>query len=626
MKEDYKAAKKMGEKAVREAVRNGTSPYLPVLDSLDEVNNSLSQRHLGLIELPIDRIKGNKEAGRNSAFANNFMPLLGEDTEFGIKWSNLYDSFKTEGIRDAIKVYEYMNQYYVQEGNKRVSVSKFGKVDYILADVTRIIPAKNDTKEVRAYYEYMDFYKVTKNSLIVFSEPGEYAKLAELLGQNLEDKWPEDLCKDLKSAFYKFSRNMKAELKIDDVFLVSDAFLMYISIFSMKTLSVDSNEQIIKNIKLASNELVAGRDNVAFLTDAPDAGDKPTGIMAMFSKTRKYTAANPLKVGFIYDGDIEESRWIDSHEAGRLYVDEMTDDNVVTNSYSSVTFGSVQQALDKAVSDNNEIIFAVSPDMLQDVLKTAVHHPDVKFLTCASGQSYASLRCYQGKLYEACFLMGIYTANTMLLEGRRGNIGYIIREMNNLSLIDLNAFAIGVAMIDPECRIKLEIPGRSSSSDLRSRWMAENVTMFADYEYTSGSGASVRPGVYRLTEDREEYIGAPYFNWGKYYVQIVQSVLAGTWSINEIIDRRTAANYWFGLSTGVVDIRTPKIPYQTRNMLSMFKDSLINGHLGPFAGEIHSNDGKYEAKAAGFKRAESDILNINWLNDNIDGEILSDEA
>ncbi|MBP5262335.1 MAG: BMP family ABC transporter substrate-binding protein, partial [Clostridiales bacterium] len=121
MKEDYKAAKKKADKAVRDAIRDGVSPYLPVLDTIEEVKNATMRRSLGLLELPLSRIKGNKEAGRNSAFANNFMPLFEENTEFAQKWSALYDSYKQEGIRDAIKVYEYMNQYYVQEGNKRVS-------------------------------------------------------------------------------------------------------------------------------------------------------------------------------------------------------------------------------------------------------------------------------------------------------------------------------------------------------------------------------------------------------------------------------------------------------------------------------------------------------------------------
>lgn len=57
---------------------------------------------LGLMELPLSRIVGNKEKTRNNAFANNFRPLLDSNSEFAVKWSRLYDSFLQEGIRDAI--------------------------------------------------------------------------------------------------------------------------------------------------------------------------------------------------------------------------------------------------------------------------------------------------------------------------------------------------------------------------------------------------------------------------------------------------------------------------------------------------------------------------------------------
>ena len=86
MIEDYKAARKMAEDAVRKAVRSGTSPYLPVLDALEEVRSSAPQTRLGVLELPLSRIKGNKELARNNAFANNFMPLLEVNSEFAMKW------------------------------------------------------------------------------------------------------------------------------------------------------------------------------------------------------------------------------------------------------------------------------------------------------------------------------------------------------------------------------------------------------------------------------------------------------------------------------------------------------------------------------------------------------------
>ncbi|MFR7669819.1 MAG: hypothetical protein ACLU0O_02775 [Collinsella sp.] len=70
-------------------------------------------------------VVGTVTKGRQSAFSCNFMPLLPFNTEFARKWSNLYDIQVTEGYRDPIIVTEFMHRFYVQEGNKRVSVLKF---------------------------------------------------------------------------------------------------------------------------------------------------------------------------------------------------------------------------------------------------------------------------------------------------------------------------------------------------------------------------------------------------------------------------------------------------------------------------------------------------------------------
>ncbi|SCW31010.1 Basic membrane lipoprotein Med, substrate-binding protein (PBP1-ABC) superfamily [Ruminococcaceae bacterium YRB3002] len=614
MKEDYKLAKKKADKAVRDAIREGRSPYLPVLDTIEEVKNAKTRKSLGLMELPISRIKGNKEAGRNSAFANNFMPLFEENTEFAQKWSALYDSYKVEGIRDAIKVYEYMNQYYVQEGNKRVSVSKFGGTEYILADVTRIIPPKDDSDEIVAYYEYMDFHRVTKNFLIVFSEPGMYKKLAELLGQDLENPWPSDLCSDLRSAFFRFSKVVGKELKIENEYTLSSAFLMYLCIFPLKTFDEDSDAQILKNIRLARYELMAegGADDVEFLNEAPEEV-KQSGFLGIFSKEKKYTQTSPLKVGFVYDVDPDSSRWVDSHEAGRLYVDAMTEDNVVTGAYFAHDIGSTADALEKAVADGNEIVFATLPDMSMDVLRAAVKHPEVKFLNCCMGQSNPSIRYYHGKIHEASFLMGIYAANTYLLdygdeEGRR--IGYLSREKSAMAMSNLNAFAVGVSLIDPDCKVVVRNADEGYNN---SKWSDEGIKMFADIEYPSEASTMDRPGLYRLDGGKFVHIGTSYFNWGKYYLQIVKSVLNGTWNLGDVINRHMSTNYWFGLSTGVVDIRTPNIPYQTEKLLAFMRNAITSGGLDPFTGEIRAVGGKT------VKDENKSAVSIKWINENIEG-------
>ena len=81
------------------------------------------------------------------------MPILDVDTEFAFKWTALSDAQVNEGIRDPIIAYEYMNRYYVVEGNKRVSVLKYFDAVSVPGYVTRILPQRTEQKENKIYYD-----------------------------------------------------------------------------------------------------------------------------------------------------------------------------------------------------------------------------------------------------------------------------------------------------------------------------------------------------------------------------------------------------------------------------------------------------------------------------------------
>ena len=84
-------------------------------------------------------------AGRKNALAGNFMPILPADSEFGAKWISLCDAqLGDEGIREPVLCLEYLGRFYVQEGNKRVSVLKSFGAPVIPARVSRLIPPWSD--------------------------------------------------------------------------------------------------------------------------------------------------------------------------------------------------------------------------------------------------------------------------------------------------------------------------------------------------------------------------------------------------------------------------------------------------------------------------------------------------
>ena len=127
--EDYLKAQKLGKTAYRKALSKGEYPYLPALDEIVDHQSIRTEEPLGLVSIPLDQVVGTKTAGRQAAFASNFMPLMPENSEFARKWQGVVRYHLDQGVGDPIIAYEYMNRFYVLEGNKRVSVLKYFHAD-----------------------------------------------------------------------------------------------------------------------------------------------------------------------------------------------------------------------------------------------------------------------------------------------------------------------------------------------------------------------------------------------------------------------------------------------------------------------------------------------------------------
>ena len=119
---EYSQARRLAQKAYRQDMDARRNPYLRVLDEILPFVKTAGETDLGLVEIPLSRVVGTRTSGRTRAFAGNFMPLLPEESEFADKWCSLYRSHLEVGIREPVIACEFMNYYYIIEGNKRISV------------------------------------------------------------------------------------------------------------------------------------------------------------------------------------------------------------------------------------------------------------------------------------------------------------------------------------------------------------------------------------------------------------------------------------------------------------------------------------------------------------------------
>ena len=101
---EYSEALKLGKKEYRARIAKGQFPYLPVLDEILSEADIKTEQNMGLVQVPLDFVVGTSTMGRTYSFAANFMPILDEETEFAVKWSNLSDAQMNEGLSRHLSI------------------------------------------------------------------------------------------------------------------------------------------------------------------------------------------------------------------------------------------------------------------------------------------------------------------------------------------------------------------------------------------------------------------------------------------------------------------------------------------------------------------------------------------
>ncbi|MBD5552546.1 MAG: BMP family ABC transporter substrate-binding protein [Lachnospiraceae bacterium] len=610
---DYSTALKKGKRSYQLALTKGEYPYLPALDDILSYTEVTASVNLGLMDIPLSKIVGTKTSGRTNSFADNFMPLLPEKSEFAAKWSSLYNHQIDDGIRDPIVVYEFMHRFYVQEGNKRVSVMKYLGSYSIPGTVTRIIPKKNDDKEICLYYEFLDFYEVSESYDVWFSKEGCYKKLIKLMGKNPGEVWTKEERSSFHAACEKFGTAYQAvygdKLKLS----ASDALLIYIELYGYDTLKGETLVKLKQALEKTQKELhlVEKGSQVTLVNDPELSKPSLLGKILPVGPTPE-----TLKIAFLYRKTTETSSWAYAHELGRLHLEQAFGGKLKTLAIEDVnTDEQMKDAVDNAVAAGCNVIFATAVQMVNQCVRSAIQYPKVKFFNCSVKMPYSSVHTYYARMYEAKFLIGAIAAAV----SQTDKLGYMADYPIYGTLANINAFALGARMINPYVKVYLDW-SRLKEQDGKKRLQQDGLLFMSDDDMITPNNPTREYGLYLKKEDGTlENLATPIWHWGKFYERIVTNICNG--SETNASKKETAINYWWGMSADVIDvICSGKMPHGTHRLINFLKSSICAGSFKPFDGLIYSQDGIIRCKEGESLQPE-DILTMNWLAENVVGKI-----
>ena len=590
----------------------GEKPTLEVLDDIMPDKGSYFEQPLGLVQIPVEQIAGTKTVGRSSSFSGNFMPILRDGTEFAAKWANLSTSHVEEGIRDPIKAYEYMNKFYVEEGNKRVSVMKYFGVVSIPGNVIRIVPKRTDEKENKIYFEFMDFYQTAPINYIWFSQEGSFAKLQEAVGKKPGELWNEDELLKFSYIYTRFTAEFKARGGSKLSITPADAFLSFITLYGYDEMEEKTTNELKELIAKTWEEFALLQEEQEI-----DLRMKPTQEKKPLISTLLHPLTSArLKIAFIYEKTPGTSAWTYAHELGRLYLEQTFPDEVSTSFYENGTQETISALLDAAIAEGCNLIFTTTPTFVQASVKAAIANPDVHILNCSLNTSHRYIRTYYSRMHEAKFLMGAIAG--AMAENNR--LSYVADYPIYGSIANINAFALGAKMINPRATVYLEWSSLKEA-DLEERIRKSNASCISGKDMVIPEEASRFFGIYHLEGERPRNLAMPLYHWGKFYEQLIRTIMDGTWKYDDDPGSTKAINYWWGMAEGVIDVAcSQRLPIGTKRLVELLKATISAEIFNPFSGILYSQTGVVQDDPEKSLSPE-EIMTMDWLAENVIGSI-----
>jgi basic membrane lipoprotein Med (substrate-binding protein (PBP1-ABC) superfamily) len=217
-------------------------------------------------------------------------------------------------------------------------------------------------------------------------------------------------------------------------------------------------------------------------------------------------------------------------------------------------------------------------------------------------------------MYEAKFLIGILAG----ILSKEPSIGYLADYPIYGSVANINAFALGVRMVNPNARVYLEW-SCVRDNPIENYFRARHISHISGQDMRSPSNNSREFGLYDEKDGTLRNLAMPVWHWGKFYERIVRGILNGAWKRGTDQRDNKSINYFWGLSSEMIDvICSQHVPAGTIQLMDLIKREIISGQFHPFSGEIRSQDGILRNAKENIM-SEQQIGSMDWLLDNICG-------
>ncbi len=333
------------------------------------------------------------------------------------------------------------------------------------------------------------------------------------------------------------------------------------------------------------------------------------------------SAAEKLKIGFVYIGPVGDFGWTYQHDQGRKAVEKEFGDKVETTYVENVPEGpDAERVIEQLARAGNKLIFTTSFGYMEPTLKVAKRHPNVYFEHATGYKRAANVSTYNSKFHEGRYILGQIAAKM----SKTGTVGYIASFPIPEVISGINALMLGAQSVNPDMKIKIVWVNSwfdpAKEADAAKALIDQGADVISQHtDSPAAMQAAEARGVKAFGQASDMINFGPKAqltsiidNWAPYYIERTKAVLDGTWK---------STDTWSGMKDGeVVMAPYTNMPDDVKAMAEKTEAAIKDGSLHPFKGPIANQKGELVVKE-GEVLADKDILSMNWYVKGIDDKI-----
>ncbi len=297
-----------------------------------------------------------------------------------------------------------------------------------------------------------------------------------------------------------------------------------------------------------------------------------------------------VTIGCVLVGPKEDRGWNESHYNGLLHACQTHSCILKVRDSVKEAKQDVYTAVSELVGEGANVVYLTSYGYGNFANDIAQKYPGVAVFAISGEGTAKNFTTYFVRLYQMRYLAGVIAGAT----SRTGVLGYVTAMPNPQLNRNLNAYAMGMRVANPEAKLLVCFTGSWDDEEAERESVARLQEAGADViAYQEGKAYAVqeaeRRGLFSIgfsnvdAQYSDRFLTATLYDWDVVYEKVLGDYLSGRTHFSD--------GYWLGMEDNAVKLYrlSPLVSEKAVYLTSIAKQHIID--YGIFSGVIYDNRG-----------------------------------